>query len=73
MKRIVICCDGTWDDVNDNTNVRQISDLITEIPNEQVRYYHPGVGAVRNILVQVRLSFFRSIITFIHEMIKRII
>lgn len=53
MKRIAICCDGTWDSVPNNTNVCKIKDIINQGIGldgiEQQVYYHPGVGTSGNI------------------------
>ncbi|WP_303902986.1 DUF2235 domain-containing protein [Thiohalomonas denitrificans] len=46
-KRIVICCDGTWNDEEDNTNVFRVNELIPESVTdgtEQVVRYDRGVG-----------------------------
>lgn len=56
MKRLVVCCDGTWNtpDQEDNgipapTNVFKIYNAIVEndAPGsvKQLKYYHPGVGS----------------------------
>ena len=54
-KRLIVCCDGTWNDgVNSNnplTNVSRISRLITATDGRngeyiaQVVYYHTGIGS----------------------------
>ncbi|MCD2453458.1 DUF2235 domain-containing protein [Methylicorpusculum oleiharenae] len=55
MKRLVVCCDGTWNnpDQEDNgmpspTNVFKIFNAIAdndfENDSKQLKYYHPGVG-----------------------------
>lgn len=54
MKRIVICCDGTWNlpDATDNgiptpTNVVKIAQAVRPISNDDIvqkMYYDPGVG-----------------------------
>ena len=53
MKRIVICCDGTWNDEDSGgqvTNVVRMSRAVLPLdergpqPIHQVVYYHPGVG-----------------------------
>ena len=49
MKKIVICCDGTWNsrDQKNKTNVVKISEAIPEHPNggaQQLVYYDDGVG-----------------------------
>ena len=46
-KRIVVCLDGTWNTVNDNTNVWRLKSLLATASNEgmeQRTYYHKGVG-----------------------------
>lgn len=54
MKRLIVCCDGTWNtpDQEDNgvpapTNVFKLYNAITEFDGdiEQKKYYHVGVGA----------------------------
>ena len=60
MKRLIVCCDGTWNnpDQEDNgipapTNVFKMYNAITDRgPDqvEQVKYYHPGVGGEGGIL-----------------------
>lgn len=49
MKRIAICCDGTWDSPQSDTNVFKISNLIKFAEGVQVVHYHSGVGASGNI------------------------
>jgi len=54
VKRIIICCDGTWNtpDKEENnipceTNVVKIADAVKESAGDSTRqllYYHPGVG-----------------------------
>lgn len=54
MKRIIICCDGTWNDPDKKdkgrscaSNVAKMAELILPLSNEgvdQVTYYHEGVG-----------------------------
>jgi uncharacterized protein (DUF2235 family) len=45
-KNIVICCDGTGNEVSDtNSNVVKLYSTLT-ISAEQVGYYHPGVGTL---------------------------
>lgn len=45
-KNIVICCDGTGNEVGDtNSNVVKLYGALI-INNEQVGYYHPGVGTM---------------------------
>lgn len=52
-KRIIVCCDGTWEDaVGENsekpqTNVTRISRAVKQISSDgtsQIVYYHPGLG-----------------------------
>jgi uncharacterized protein (DUF2235 family) len=53
MKRIAVCCDGTWnsaDHKDDNgrlavTNVRKIFELMREASGVQIRRYYAGVGS----------------------------
>jgi hypothetical protein len=64
MKRLIVCCDGTWNnpEQEDNgipapTNVVKIhnaiadSDAVESI--EQLKYYHPGVGGEGGALKQL--------------------
>lgn len=45
-KNIVICCDGTGNEFGDaNSNVVKLYTALT-IDNDQVGYYHPGVGTM---------------------------
>src|SRR5439155_9629485 len=58
MKRLFVCCDGTWNaptDLHDGvpvpTNVCKFYNAIADVDNsspgnsiQQLRYYHPGVG-----------------------------
>ena len=43
-KRIVVCTDGTWDNMANNTNVNKVSKSLTT-SGGQVGYYDSGVGA----------------------------
>lgn len=43
MRRLVICCDGTWDTPSDRTNVSLVADALAEGPEQVVRYFG-GVG-----------------------------
>lgn len=63
MKRIVVCCDGTWNapnrkdgDTPVRTNVQKIFDLILRIDSHgvlQVKHYDEGVGAEGNFFTQL--------------------
>ncbi|MGH3621281.1 MAG: DUF2235 domain-containing protein, partial [Sciscionella sp.] len=54
MRQLVVCCDGTWDTAGERsegvptpTNVLRLHNALCETDeygNEQLRYYHPGVG-----------------------------
>ena len=49
MKRLVVCCDGTWNtaDQKSPTNVARFHDSVSAVGDdgvEQRRHYHPGVG-----------------------------
>lgn len=54
MKRLVVCCDGTWSNaeqeengISSPTNVVKIYNAIAEVDADgvkQLKYYHPGVG-----------------------------
>jgi len=45
-KRIAVFLDGTWNTVNDNTNVWRLKSLLAEVAHglPQISYYHKGVG-----------------------------
>jgi uncharacterized protein (DUF2235 family) len=46
-KRVVVFLDGTWNTVNDNTNVWRLKSLLATIGGDgvpQLCYYHKGVG-----------------------------
>lgn len=45
MRRLVICCDGTWNDPAANTNVYQLKNRIAR--RDQPLYYDAGVGTER--------------------------
>ncbi|OQX17032.1 MAG: hypothetical protein BWK76_10835 [Desulfobulbaceae bacterium A2] len=50
MRRLIMCFDGTWNDVKDQTNVSRIHAAIAAIPEgggpgvPQLKYYDEGVG-----------------------------
>jgi uncharacterized protein (DUF2235 family) len=46
-KRIIFCCDGTWDDSGKNTNVYKFYKA-TEVSADQVPFYDDGVGSDGN-------------------------
>ncbi|MDL5155716.1 DUF2235 domain-containing protein [Actinomycetospora termitidis] len=43
-RRLVVCCDGTWDSPSDRTNVSLLAEALTDDAEQVVRYF-PGVGA----------------------------
>jgi uncharacterized protein (DUF2235 family) len=46
-KNIVICCDGTANEFTQhNTNVLKLFYALDQQPDEQVTYYHPGLGTM---------------------------
>jgi uncharacterized protein (DUF2235 family) len=46
-KNIVLCCDGTASEfAQDNTNVIKLFFTLDQDPNQQVTYYHPGLGTM---------------------------
>lgn len=62
MKRLIVCCDGTWNDADSGggfTNVVRIAHTIKAIDDrsspdiKQVVYYHSGVGTGGDSLIQV--------------------
>jgi uncharacterized protein (DUF2235 family) len=42
-KRLVVCCDGTWNDPDDHTNISWLNDNIVS-DQEQLVFYDQGVG-----------------------------
>jgi uncharacterized protein (DUF2235 family) len=59
MKRLVICCDGTWSSLDKTmrgmpvkTNVAKIANAVVETSGglSQVMYYEPGIGTTGNWL-----------------------
>lgn len=65
MKRLIVCCDGTWntpDQIEEGvftpTNVVKIFNAIEDPQKntgiEQIKYYHPGVGAEETIIKKVK-------------------
>ena len=46
MKRLAIFLDGTWNTLNNNTNVWRLKSLTAETPEQRV-YYSQGVGTQR--------------------------
>jgi uncharacterized protein (DUF2235 family) len=61
MKRIVICCDGTWNDRSKRaTNVAKLVQMVTPLGQTaggetiaQLAYYDPGVGTERSWLAKL--------------------
>ena len=60
-KRIIVCCDGTWNDsVNSDsplTNVSRISRLISAVDDhgvQQIVSYHTGIGFGTSTLGNIR-------------------
>ena len=43
-KRLVVCCDGTWNDPQDETNIHWLSQNIVDDGAEQLVFYDEGVG-----------------------------
>lgn len=65
MNRLIVCCDGTWntpDQIEEGvytpTNVVKIFNAVDESSKEnnieQIKYYHPGVGAEENLLKKLK-------------------
>ena len=46
MRRLVVCCDGTWNDPRDGTNVRKLWESVARTPEQPEPYYDEGVGAI---------------------------
>jgi uncharacterized protein (DUF2235 family) len=46
-KNIVICCDGTANEFSeDQTNVVKLFSALVQDPNQQIAFYHPGIGTM---------------------------
>ncbi len=46
-KNIVICCDGTGNEFGkNNSNVIKLFSLLPRLPDQQIAYYHPGLGTI---------------------------
>src|SRR2546426_3596677 len=46
-KNVVICCDGTANEfAKNNTNVVKLYSTLIQDSNQQVSYYHPGLGTM---------------------------
>src|ERR1041384_6013331 len=62
MKRLIVCCDGTWNTPEQEENnapcptnvVRLFNSLADQDANgnEQLNYYHPGVGTDGSLLAK---------------------
>ena len=62
MKRLVVCCDGTWQDLEKDypTNVVKITQAIKHSDDrgiQQIIYYDEGIGAESNISPEEDLTF----------------
>jgi uncharacterized protein (DUF2235 family) len=60
MRRLVVCCDGTWNTPDQRkagvptpTNVTRIFHALSE-DEDQLRYYHPGVGTGPGVIDRLR-------------------
>ena len=58
MRRLIVCCDGTWSTPEDETvtNVRRLANALGELDedqNVQVTYYQPGVGTEGRLLARL--------------------
>jgi uncharacterized protein (DUF2235 family) len=46
-KNLVLCCDGTANEfAENNTNVVKLYSTLLQDPQQQITYYHPGLGTV---------------------------
>jgi uncharacterized protein (DUF2235 family) len=46
-KNIVICCDGTANEfAQDRTNVVKLAFTLPQVPEQQIIFYHPGLGTM---------------------------
>lgn len=62
MKRLVVCCDGTWQDLEKGypTNVVKMTQAIKYYDDkgiQQIVYYDEGIGAESNISAEEDLTF----------------
>lgn len=63
-KNIVICCDGTGNQYGDqNSNVVKLYSTLIINGNDQVGYYHPGVGTMGSPTSHNRISNAWSVLT----------
>lgn len=64
MKRLIVCCDGTWntpDQTDDGictpTNVVKIFNAVDDLSNDngigQIKYYHLGVGSDEGLIKKI--------------------
>lgn len=63
MKKLIVCCDGTWNTPDQHegeiltpTNVLRLYNTILPSAGEnipQLKYYHPGVGTTGNGLLKL--------------------
>ncbi|MEJ2868935.1 DUF2235 domain-containing protein [Actinomycetospora sp. OC33-EN08] len=51
-RRLVLCCDGTWDSPSDRTNVSLLAEALTRDAGQVVQYF-PGVGATGGPLTRL--------------------
>ena len=67
-KRIVFCCDGTWDNTDSETNVHIMNQALKTVPGKQQVLYNDGVGADRLPIEKLLGGAFG---TFLFERVKR--
>lgn len=51
-RRLVVCCDGTWNTATDRTNVRRLFDRLA-VTEDQLPRYVEGLGADGNVIGRV--------------------
>lgn len=54
MSRLVVCCDGTWQDATDRSNVSRLCDAVVRADDDPPARYVRGVGAGGNRVTRLR-------------------
>ena len=58
MRRLIVCCDGTWSTAEDTTvtNVRRLANALADHDDRgdpQLSYYQPGIGTAGSLLARL--------------------
>ena len=57
MKNILLCCDGTNNQVSgDDTNVLRLYRVAAKLPGQQIAFYDPGVGTMADSRYRTELG-----------------